>query len=140
METTEHMVWAEQIGICGMFTAIDGVKKDAPIWEGSSPNDGLSIEEIVENTWKPKEKVPKVAEPRWGGTISYWISSLKNCSFLLLELQQQSQSIDLEKAIYPHPISGPMNVIQRLEFLRFHLERHEAHIERVKAHSNFPLK
>ena len=27
LEITEHLVWAEQIGICGMFNAINGIKK-----------------------------------------------------------------------------------------------------------------
>lgn len=137
LQITEHLVWAEQIGVCGMFNAIQGIKSQQPIWEGTSPNIGLSIEQIVDKTWQPKEIVPKVAEPRWGGTISFWIASLKNCSALLVELEQMAQGIDLSRAIYPHPISGPMDVIQRLEFLRFHLERHQKQVERLKSHLNF---
>ncbi len=138
LEITEHIVWAEQIGICGMFKAIEGVLETKPIWEGNSPNEGLSIEQIVEKTWQPKEKVPKVAEPKWGGTLDFWITGLKNNTSLLNELIIKANSIDLSKAIYPHPISGPMNVIQRLEFLRFHLERHEGQIKRVKSSTYFP--
>ena len=29
LEITEHMVWAEQIGICGMFRAIEGGERTA---------------------------------------------------------------------------------------------------------------
>ena len=138
LEITEHIVWAEQIGICGMFNAINGIKNNKPIWEGVSPNKGLSIEQIVEKTWQPKEKVPKVAEPRWGGSIEFWIYSLYNCSNLLRGLLFHSSSVNLNLAIYPHPISGPMDVIQRLEFLSFHLERHKNQVKRVKANSGYP--
>ena len=37
-----------------------------------------------------------------------------------------------------YPISGPLDVRQRLEFLRFHLDRHRAQIEQVNAHLDFP--
>jgi len=139
LEITEHITWAEQIGICGMFRAIEGLKNRKPIWEGISPNTGKNIEQIIAETWKTKEKVPKVAEPRWGGSIDYWIASLKNGKHLLEGLIDQADRIDLKKAIYPHPISGPMNVLQRLDFLRFHLDRHQEQVERVKKHEKFPI-
>jgi len=31
LEITEHLVWAEQIGVCGMFTAIEGIKNNKPV-------------------------------------------------------------------------------------------------------------
>ncbi len=43
-----------------------------------------------------------------------------------------------EQIIYPHIISGPLNVYQRMEFLRFHLERHQRQIENIKGHAGFP--
>lgn len=138
LEITEHMVWAEQIGICGMVNAIEGLKNGRPIWEDTSPNQGLSIEQIVAKTWQPKEKVPKVAEPKWGGALLFWKNSLQNCRHLLKDLEQQAKDVNIELAIYPHPISGPMNVIQRLEFLRFHLERHTKQVIRVKESMDFP--
>ena len=133
LEITEHMVWAEQIGVCGMFNAIQALKSGTPIWKGTSPNAGLTIEEIVAKTWQPKEVVPKVAEPRWGGSLQYWITCLKNAQLTLVELQQLAEDVDLTVAIYPHPISGPMDIIQRLEFLSFHLDRHRDQVERVKS-------
>lgn len=138
LEISEHIVWAEQIGICGMFNAIEGLKNNNPIWEGLSPNKGMSIEQIVKKTWQPKEKAPTVAEPKWGGSIHFWICSLKNCKSLLQELLVQSKSVDLNSAIYPHPISGPMDIIQRLQFLKFHLERHNNQVDRVKNNKNYP--
>jgi len=138
LQIVEHLVWAEQGGICGMFKAIEGIKISQPIWSGESANHGLSIEQIVDKTWQAKEKVPEVAAPRWGGSMAFWISSLENCQLLLEQLKNHTASVNLEIAIYPHPISGPLNIFQRLEFLRFHMERHLGQIERVKSHESFP--
>lgn len=138
VENTEHMVWAEYGGINGIWRAIEGLKINKPAWEGVSSNQGLSIEEIIEKTWQKKEKVPESARPKWGGPIDFWIASLQNCQRLLESLSKALVGLDIENIIYPHPISGPLNVPQRMEFLRFHLERHQRQIENIKAHPDFP--
>jgi hypothetical protein len=48
------------------------------------------------------------------------------------------EGADLESIVFPHFLSGPLDARQRLEFLRFHLERHLAQIERVKGSRDFP--
>ena len=138
-EIVEHMVWAEQGGINGIWKTIEGIKNDKPVWAGVALHHGLSIEQIIERTWKPKENVPESAKPRWGGPIGYWICSLKSCQNLLQALHSALKGLDPEQVIYPHIISGPLNVIQRMEFLRFHLERHQSQIESIKAHPDFPF-
>lgn len=138
VDNIEHLFWAELGGVNGMWRAFDGIKNNKPIWSGELVNSGLSIEEIVDKTWQPKEKVPDIAKPRWGGPVEYWITSLQNCQLVLETLGEALEGYDLEKIIHPHPISGPLNIIQRFEFLRFHLNRHQAQIERIKAHPDFP--
>ena len=137
-DITEHIVRAEQIGLAGMWKAILGKKNAQPIWEGDNPNLGLSIEEVVKQTWQEKEQVPEVARPVWGGALGFWRASLESCSLVLQQLMEELGEMSPEEIVYPHPISGPLNVIQRLEFLRFHLERHQAQIQRVKAHPDYP--
>ncbi len=97
-----------------------------------------STEQIIEKTWQAKEKVPEIAKPRWGGPVEYWIAALRACQSLLDALNSALTGLDPEQVIYPHSISGPMNVTQRMEFLRFHLERHQRQIENIKAHPDFP--
>ncbi len=137
-QITEHMVWAEKIGLNGMSKAIEGILTDKPIWEGVSKNHGLSIEEVVAQTWQEKEIAPSVAEPKWGGTLPFWQSALQSNRFILSDLRKQITEIGLLRAVYPHPLSGPLDVEQRLQFLRFHLERHRAQVERVRMDSQFP--
>jgi len=116
----------------GIWTAIDGYKHSKPVWSGENVNFGLSIEEIVEKTWLLHQPAPEPARPQWGGPITFWLLCLSNCKITLAETYRQMEGIDPEKIIYPHPLSGPLNVYQRMEFLRYHLERHQRQIEKVK--------
>lgn len=138
-EIVEHIVRAEQAGVSGIWKALDGFRRNHPIWSGEMINQGLTIEEVVAKTWQPKEKVPEIAAPIWGGSLAYWLASLRGMQVVLDELGQALQGINLADVIYPHPISGPLDVRQRLEFLRFHLHRHQAQIATLKLHPDFPL-
>ncbi|QMU28180.1 DinB family protein [Adhaeribacter radiodurans] len=137
-EIVEHMVWAELGGINGIWKAIAGIKNKQPVWMGEAIHQGLSIEQIIQKTWREKEIVPENAKPSWGGPIDYWRASLLNNQNLLQLLSSALEGLNPEIVIYPHIISGPLNVYQRLEFLRFHLERHQKQIENIKAHPDFP--
>lgn len=138
VDIVEHLVWAEQGGINGMWKALEGIKSNKPLWTGDAIHRGLSIEEIIEKTWQPKEKAPEIAKPKWGGPVDFWIASLNACQLVLEALGKALAGFDLEQIIHPHPISGPLNVLQRMEFLRFHLNRHQAQVERIKSHPDFP--
>ncbi|MBX2870776.1 MAG: DinB family protein [Saprospiraceae bacterium] len=140
IDIAEHMVWAEQIGVNGMWKALAGIENGDPIWEGTPEHAGRNIEEVVDLTWQTKEKVPEVAKPRWGGALDFWINALKACRPLLAALSDALADHDPAQIIYPHPISGPLNVVQRIEFLRFHLDRHRAQVERIKADAGFPTE
>lgn len=137
-ENVEHLFWAEHGGINGMWKTLEAYKNNKPIFTGERIHQGLSIEKIIEKTWKEKELVPEVAKPRLDGPVEFWNISLLNLQKVLEGLAHALQGFDLEKIIHPHPISGPLNVIQRFEFLRFHLNRHQKQIENIKAHPQFP--
>jgi hypothetical protein len=137
-DNVEHMYWAEMGGINGMWKALLNFRNGTPIFVGDAIHAGMSIESIIEKTWKEKEQVPEIAKPRWGGPVEYWIEALRSCQPLLLRLVDAVGDSDPEKIIYPHVISGPLNIVQRLEFLRFHLNRHEAQIGRIKGSAGYP--
>jgi hypothetical protein len=137
-ENVEHMFWAEHGAINGMWKTFEAFKNNKPVFAGEPIHHGLPIEQIIEKTWKEKELVPEVAKPRLGGPLTFWIISLQNLQEILTGLANALEGYDLENIIHPHPISGPLNVIQRFEFLRFHLNRHQKQIENIKAHPDFP--
>ena len=123
-EITEHLFWAEQGGILGMWKSLLASREGKTVWEGEEIHKGLSIEQVVSKTWKIKEIVPAVASPRMGGPIHFWITSLAGLQEQLDALGKELNGDDLRIMTQPHPISGPLNMQQRLEFLCFHLERH----------------
>lgn len=137
-DNVEHMFWAEHGGINGMWKTFEAHQSGKPIFTGERVHHGLPIEEIIARTWREKEIVPEVAKPRVGGPIEFWNQSLLSLQPVLAAFAVAVKDADLEKIIHPHPISGPLNVIQRFEFLRFHLDRHGEQIKRIKASPGFP--
>lgn len=137
-ENLEHLVLAEQTGVIFIWEAAEGYKKGQFFWEGPSTNAGLTIEQVIERTWNPKEKAPESATPWLGGPVQYWIAALEACQPVLEKLGEELETLPLSEIIYPHFLSGPLDAGQRLEFLRFHLERHLKQIEALKQEPDFP--
>ncbi len=125
VELTEHLYWAEHGGIWGMWRALRAHQAGHPIWEGELIHKGLPIEAIIARTWQPKEQVPPIAAPRMGGPIAFWRSALASLQQPLGELASALAEEDHSAIIHPHPLSGPLDVRQRFEFLRFHIHRHQ---------------
>ena len=143
-DNAEHMTLAERTGIVGMWKALDGIRRGVPIWTGAVVHRGRHIKEIIRLTWQEREVVPPVAAPGWGGPISYWVSALRSGQLPLESLAReletaQKDGFDLATIICPHPISGPLDVWQRLEFLRFHLDRHGEQVQALLRHPHYPV-
>jgi len=129
-ENVEHLVLAEYSGINRMWRAVESLKQGAASREAA--NKGLSIEAIIERTWKPRELAPPMAAPQFGGPLAYWVASLWACQPLLAALGRELEGRDLEAVIFPHFLCGPMDARQRISFLRFHMDRHVEQIERTR--------
>lgn len=138
LENLEHIVLAEYSGVSKIWAAIEGVRTGAPLFTGEHTNKGLSIEEIVSRTWKPKETAPPIATPHVGGTLRYWVEFLRACQPLLEKTEAELEGLDPEAVVFPHFLCGPLDARQRFDFLRFHTDRHTEQIERIKAAPGFP--
>ena len=138
LEITEHIARAEEAGVSGMWRALDGYRRGASLWSGDPVHRGLSIEEVVAQTWQPKEQAPEIAAPHWGGSLAYWVARLRSQQVVLEALATALSGVALEAVIYPHPLSGPLDVRQRLAFLRFHLDRHRDQVEALKGEPGYP--
>lgn len=139
-EILEHLVLAELVGVSKAWAAAEGVKSTHPVWSGEHNNAGLSIEEVVARTWKDKEVAPPVATPHIGGPLSYWLETLGLGQSLLEALERFLQGMDLRTIVCPHVICGPLDAAPRIQFLRFHLERHGGQIERLMNGPDFPAR
>jgi hypothetical protein len=129
VEILEHLVLAEASGISKIWLAAEENRVEDP-----GANQGPSIEQIIERTWKEKEGAPPIATPHIGGPLACWVESLKACEPVLGALVSALEKLDCdcEKVSFPHFLCGNLNVRQRLEFLRFHIDRHVGQILRVK--------
>lgn len=136
-ENVEHLFLAELSGLTKIWSAARDVRGGA-MWTGPRPHHGKSIEDIVSTTWQPKEVAPGIATPHIGGPLGAWVSSLRSLRAVLSDLAKELGDLDLEAIVYPHYLSGPLDGRQRLEFLRFHMERHLDQIRRVQSNPAFP--
>lgn len=132
VEITEHLYWAEQNGLVAIYKTIQAKEEGKSVWEGEPINRGLAIDIIIERTWKAKEIVPASAAPRIGGPIDLWTNYLQSLDIPLQALANKLTDEDLSIMTFPHPISGPFDIGQRLEFLRFHIDRHRGQVSALK--------
>lgn len=132
VEITEHLYWAEQGGIAGMWKTIRAIRSGHMEKRFDSVHQNLRVEEIIARTWKEKETVPPVAAPRQGGTLIFWRFALSSLQHILEGFAEDFSDDELHIQAHPHPISGPMDFQQRLEFLAFHMNRHEEQVKKLQ--------
>ena len=132
IEITEHLFWAEQGGILGMWKTIEAIRAGQIERIKESVHQDLPIEKIIERTWKTKETVPPSAAPRMGGTLAFWIASLNSLQPILNSFGSYLHEDELKIQSQPHPISGALDFQQRFEFLAFHIARHREQSKKIK--------
>ncbi|MBM3725699.1 MAG: DinB family protein [Acidobacteria bacterium] len=133
VENVEHIVLAEVSGVSKIWQAALSLRAGAPLFPPDQhTNRGLTIEQIVESTWKPRETAPPVATPHIGGPLEFWTVHLAACQLMLDRLALVLEGLDLEAVVFPHFLCGPLDAGQRLNFLRFHSDRHVQQIEGIR--------
>lgn len=137
VEILEHLYLAEVSGVTKIWAALDGLRAGR-VWTEGLPNRGKSIEDVVASTWKAKEVAPPIATPHIGGPLEFWVSATRSLPGILSELGGRLDRVNLEEVVFPHYLSGPLDARQRLDFLRFHIERHADQIARVRTSASFP--
>lgn len=128
-QNTEHLFWAEQGALYGMWKTLYAIRDGKSKRSFESPHKDWPVEKIIEQTWKEKEQVPATAAPRLGGTLRFWCSSLHSLQAILQDFGSDLKEEELRLQAHPHPISGAMDFQQRLEFLLFHIHRHQAQVQ-----------
>jgi DinB superfamily len=130
-DNTEHLFWAEQGAIFGMWKILYAIREGKAERTMESDHKEWSIEKLIEQTWKEKEIVPPMAAPRLGGTLIFWRLSLSGLQPLLETFGKDLKEDELRLQAHPHPISGAMDFQQRIEFLRFHILRHFVQVQSI---------
>ena len=102
---------------------------------GSSGN--ALVWTVLKTGLKVKNPVPEAAPDR---DISHeqleaaWEQARTDLRAFLEALQEA----ELKDAAYKHPIAGPLNVEESLEFLVGHLDHHLRQLNRIRKHPDFP--
>lgn len=130
-EITEHLFWAEHGGIAGMWKTLHAIREGKIESKHESIHQNMPIEQIIDLTWQPKEIVPAVAAPRLDGPLAFWIISLNSLQELLDAFGKDLNENELRLQAHPHPISGALDFNQRIEFLRFHIDRHRGRVTEI---------
>ncbi len=136
-ENLEHLCLAELSGITKISAAASQYRRGAR-WTDALPNAGRSAREIIAATWTERVDAPSIVVPNIGGPLSVWVSTFRALGGVLREVCVTLDGLPLDEIIYPHIFSGPMSARQRLDFLRVHMERHQAQMARVQQDPHFP--
>jgi len=128
VEITEHLYWAEHGGLLGMWKTLHAIRSGKYERTFDFKFKNLPIQYIIDQTWQTKEIVPAVAAPRLGGTLVFWRNALNSLQPILEAFGNDIQENELRLLAHPHPISGPIDFHQRLEFLAFHIRRHHTQV------------
>ncbi len=131
LQYLEHLVRAEETTVWRMFKAVEDARDLGEVLRSPTPE--ARIEDIVERTWTLREVAPPLAIPSLGGSPTYWTVRLRRNGVLVAAFADLVDETELDMIAYPHPISGPFTMRQGLEFIRFHLDRHRAHIHEARA-------
>ena len=128
-EVVEHLVLAEDFGIRGLWKIVLAVRAG----EGPAPVAAVLAARSVEEAFvdvPDRVDAPPPVQPTGKGTARYWCERLRANGWLLRRLAAAMAEIGLDRIVMPHFIAGPLDGRQRLQFIRWHLERHLAQIER----------
>jgi uncharacterized damage-inducible protein DinB len=136
-DIVEHLYLAEVSGVTKIWAAAEKYRAGER-WTEAVPNAGLDIESIVQATWKPREVAPPIATPHIGGPLAVWLSAFASLQHVLADAARVLDELPLDAVIFPHFLSGPMDARQRLQFLRFHMQRHASQIAAIRGQSEFP--
>jgi len=139
VEVVEHLYLAELSGVAKIWAALNSLRAGTH-WTEPLPNRGKPIEMIISETWKAKETAPPIATPHIGGPLEFWLSATRSLTPMLAELGGALRSVRLEDVVFPHFLCGPLDARQRLEFLRFHIERHADQVDRIRRSADFPTQ
>lgn len=138
-EIVEHLVLAEDFGMRGLWAAVEGARGLAGEGrDGSSAgveleSMGRSIDEVFLSLDLPgRADAPDAVVPeRAGRPTPYWAARLRAHGLLLAELARAMTDVGPRAVVMPHFLAGPLDGVQRLQFFRWHLERHLGQMERT---------
>jgi DinB superfamily len=130
-EIVEHLTLSEGFGIAGLWRAA----AEAAFGGGSDPLPpelaARSVDEIFSGATR-RIVSPEAVVPSSGGTpLGYWVARFRASGVLLAALGEELDRVGMESVIMPHFVAGDLDGRQRMQFFRWHVERHLSQIDRT---------
>lgn len=129
-EILEHLYLWEQWVLTNVLKS-KGERRRSPLPDLQHPNSRRTVQEIIAPFVSQRVASPPAMIPSGGASAEYWIGALQANRPILNTLPAILTANDLERISFPHFAAGPLNVLQWLEFLAFHIERHR---QQMRAH------
>lgn len=129
-EILEHVYsWEIEVlaHICSLGDAFCSSADLAP----ELPNQDQAFETIIRPFAHLKHKSPEELVPSGIGNAKFWMEALRANQEIVDALPQLLLDEDPKKIVFPHFLVGPLNAMQWLGFLQFHMDRHCMQIERL---------
>jgi hypothetical protein len=137
-EVLEHVYLSEFRILRRIWSMQEGANLE-PELAVEHTNRNRSAEEIVAAAKDSKYISPEAVTPTGTGSFTFWMEALKANQFLVDKLSRRLRADDAKKIVFPHFAIGPLDAVQWLGFISFHMERHRLQIEYVKLSKDFPL-
>lgn len=93
----------------------------------------FSLEEMVRQSMNEKYQAPEAIRPTGVVPVPELLAWMRESRAALRLLQSRIEATDLARAVYPHPVFGPLNLYQWLAFIGLHEARHLRQIETLMA-------
>ncbi|MBT8335005.1 MAG: DinB family protein [Gemmatimonadetes bacterium] len=129
-EIVEHLVRAEDFGILGLWRAVEAAGESGPA-AIDPPHDDRTIDEVFADLPDRVDAPEAVIPKRAGRPLGYWSGRLREHQNAIESLAGAIEAVGPDRVVLPHFVAGPLNGWQRLEFFRWHLERHLAQMRRT---------
>ena len=122
-EILEHLYLWEQCVLANVLKS-KGEQLRHSLPDLQHPNSRRTFQEIIAPFVSQRVESPPAMIPSGGASAEYWIGALQANRLILNTLPAILTANDLERISFPHFAAGPLNVLQWLDFLVFHIERH----------------
>ena len=129
-EVIEHLARAEEYGLRGLWGVVERLDRGDAVQELDPALARRSIAEVFAGAPERIDAPTAVVPSHEGRPAGYWLARLRGNEALLAELGQAIRRVGLGRVVYPHFMAGPLGGRQRLQFFRWHMDRHLGQIDR----------
>jgi len=130
-EILEHVYICELWVLAHIWSLAEAATlQSEPTMEYANQSD--TFEAIIRPFGVQRFRAPAPLVPSGIGNARFWVEALRANQEIIDALPQLFLKANPQKIVFPHFVVGPLNAMQWLGFLPYHLDRHRVQIERLR--------